>query len=98
MLSSQRVHLWMSKRLRLSKVAVASLTPGHMSKCHLRPPRATACLLRKAHLVMRQLKIEAYNGVVPISREVALMSSSLFTLPCGPIHCRGRGAGQGTLI
>lgn len=51
-----------------------------MSKSHLRPLNITACLFRKAHLVMRQLKI-AYNSVALISREVTLMSKSLFTFP-----------------
>lgn len=49
-------------------------------KCRLRPLNVIACLFRKAHLVMRQLKIASASVVLP-SEEVTLMSNSLFTFP-----------------
>ena len=71
--------------MRLSKVAVVIVDTrtyerDDTSKCHLRLLCVTACLFRKAHLVMRQLKI-AYNGLVLVSREARLMRSSIFSFP-----------------
>lgn len=75
-----------SQRLRCSsKVAVVIVDTrtyerDDMSKCHLRLQSVTTYLFRKAHLVMRQLKI-AYNGLVLVSREICLMRRSLFSFP-----------------
>lgn len=57
-----------------------------------------ACLFRKAHLVMRQLKI-ASTSVVLRSEEVTLMSNSLFTFPVVLFIAVGGGVwGRGRLI
>lgn len=56
-------------------------------KCHLRLLAVIACLFRKAHLVMRQLKIA--------STSVLLMSNSLFTFPVVLFIAVGGGVGVG---
>lgn len=53
-----------------------------------------ACLFRKAHLVMRQLKI-ASTSVLLLFDEVTLMSNSLFTFPVVLFIAVGGGVGVG---
>lgn len=48
-------------------------------KCHSRPLSVVSRLFRKAHLVMRQLKITSASAV--LSEEVTSMSNSLFVFP-----------------
>lgn len=63
--------------LGLGRVAAAAVTRTFDQEVPLETPER---LFRKAHLVMRQLKI-ASTSVVLLSGEVTLMSNSLFTFP-----------------